>query len=121
MLFRSPSENLVSSQTQGSLEEGIEEESPWVRLKILEKTRSGFEIAEHDLKLRGPGDFLGTKQSGSPTFRLADLSRDSDLLETARKEAHMLYERDPNLEKNAALGKWFRAVVEDAAVALKSG
>jgi len=104
-------------------EEGVEDESPWVRLLVLEKTASGFEIAEHDLKLRGPGDFFGTKQSGSPTFQLADLSRDQTLLELARAEAHALYDRDPQLTapENMALGEWFRSMVDEAAATLKSG
>jgi ATP-dependent DNA helicase RecG len=104
-------------------EEGVEEESPWVRLRVLENSRNGFDIAEQDLKLRGPGDFFGTKQSGSPSFRLADLSRDADLLETARKEAIALHESDPELRKpeHEALGVWFRQALEDAAQTLKSG
>lgn len=104
-------------------EAGVEDESPWVRLGVLEKTRSGFEIAEHDLKLRGPGDFFGTKQSGSPSFRLADLSRDAQLLEVARAEAQKIYKEDPKLEKpeHAALGTWFRQMIEEAAQTLKSG
>ncbi len=107
----------------GPGDEGVEEESPWVRLMVLEKSSSGFEIAEHDLKLRGPGDFFGTKQSGSPTFQLADLSRDAPLLELARLEAHALYDRDPQLAlpEHHDLGEWFRAMVEEAAVTLKSG
>ncbi len=90
---------------------------------MLERSRSVFDIAEHDLKLRGPGDFFGTKQSGSPTFRLADLSRDAQLLELARAEAHRIYEDDPRLEKpeNRALGEWFRSVLDEAAITLKSG
>jgi ATP-dependent DNA helicase RecG len=109
--------------TAANGEEGVEEESPWVRLQVLERSRSGFDIAEHDLKLRGPGDFFGTKQSGSPTFRLADLSRDAQLLEAARTEAHRLYDEDPALEKpeHAELGRWFRSVLDEAAVTLKSG
>jgi ATP-dependent DNA helicase RecG len=112
-----------TTTTEANGEEGVEEESPWVRLLVLEKTRSGFEIAEQDLKLRGPGDFFGTKQSGSPTFRLADLSRDAQLLESAREEAHRLYDTDPRLEKpeHAELGRWFHAVLDEAAVTLKSG
>lgn len=104
-------------------EEGVEDESPWVRLLVLEKSRSGFDIAEHDLKLRGPGDFFGTKQSGSPTFRLADLHRDQKLLELAREEAHALFARDPRLEapENEELGRWFSSVLDQAAVTLKSG
>ena len=57
------------------------------RLKALAGTTDGFEIAEHDLQLRGPGEMLGTRQSGVPTLRVADLIRDQDLMETARREA----------------------------------
>lgn len=104
-------------------EEGVEEESPWIRLKVLEDHQSGFHIAEEDLRLRGPGDFFGTKQSGSPTFRLADLSRDLGLLELARKEALAIHEQDPGLEKpeHQKLGKWFHRALEEAATTLKSG
>lgn len=54
------------------------------RLKILESTRDGFAIAEHDLKLRGPGEFLGKQQSGLPRFRFTDLIRDGNLVREAR-------------------------------------
>jgi len=57
------------------------------RLKALTETTDGFEIAERDLLLRGPGDFFGTRQAGAPTFRVIDLVRDRDLLEVARREA----------------------------------
>jgi ATP-dependent DNA helicase RecG len=57
------------------------------RLKALTETTDGFEIAERDLRLRGPGDFFGTRQAGVPTFRLVDLMRDRELLETAQREA----------------------------------
>jgi ATP-dependent DNA helicase RecG len=60
-------------------------ESGAVRLKTMERTTDGFEIAEVDLKLRGPGDFLGTKQSGLPDFRFGDIIQDQDLLELAKK------------------------------------
>ena len=104
-------------------EEGVEDESPWIRLRVMENTGNGFEISEEDLKLRGPGDFLGTKQSGSPTFQLADLSRDMALLEAARAEAHALYDQDPRLEKpeHAGLKIYFQSVIEEASSALKSG
>jgi ATP-dependent DNA helicase RecG len=57
------------------------------RLKALTDTADGFEIAERDLQLRGPGDFFGTRQSGLPTLRVGDLLRDHQLLEIARREA----------------------------------
>ena len=57
------------------------------RLKAMTETTDGFEIAERDLALRGPGDFFGTRQAGVPTFRLIDLARDEDLLEIAQREA----------------------------------
>jgi ATP-dependent DNA helicase RecG len=57
------------------------------RLRTMTRTTDGFEIAEQDLRLRGPGDFFGTRQAGVPTFRLIDLVRDREILETAREEA----------------------------------
>jgi ATP-dependent DNA helicase RecG len=57
------------------------------RLAAVAGTVDGFKIAEHDLRLRGPGEVLGTRQSGLPTLRVANLLRDEDLMETARSEA----------------------------------
>jgi ATP-dependent DNA helicase RecG len=57
------------------------------RLTAMTETTDGFEIAERDLLLRGPGDFFGTRQAGAPTFRMIDLVRDRALLELARQEA----------------------------------
>ena len=57
------------------------------RLKAMTETTDGFDIAERDLLLRGPGDFFGTRQAGAPTFRVIDLVRDRELLEIARREA----------------------------------
>ncbi|HEX7421746.1 MAG TPA: DNA helicase RecG, partial [Thermoanaerobaculia bacterium] len=57
------------------------------RLKMFEATRDGFEVAERDLALRGPGEFLGTKQSGVPRFRFGNIVRDHDLMEKARDAA----------------------------------
>ena len=68
------------------------------RLDIIEKVQDGFKLAEEDLKLRGPGEFFGTRQSGLPDLRMAKLS-DVALLELARSEAIKLFQIDPNLEK----------------------
>ena len=57
------------------------------RLKAMTDTTDGFDIAERDLLLRGPGDFFGTRQAGAPTFRVIDLVRDRELLDVARREA----------------------------------
>src|SRR5437762_2506160 len=57
------------------------------RLAAMVKTTNGFEIAELDLRLRGPGEFFGTRQAGMPDFRVANLLRDRELLEVAKREA----------------------------------
>jgi len=68
------------------------------RLDLIEKIQDGFQLAEEDLRLRGPGEFFGTRQSGLPDLRMAKLS-DMALLELARSEAIKLFEIDPSLEK----------------------
>jgi ATP-dependent DNA helicase RecG len=70
------------------------------RLDIIEKVQDGFQLAEEDLRLRGPGEFFGTRQSGLPDLRMAKLS-DVALLELARAEAIRLFEQDPGLKKPA--------------------
>ncbi|HLF14823.1 MAG TPA: ATP-dependent DNA helicase RecG [Bacteroidota bacterium] len=67
------------------------------RLQIMRDTNDGFKIAENDLKLRGPGEFFGTKQSGLPRLRIADLLTDQELLDLARADAVSTVERDPHL------------------------
>ncbi|NTE86664.1 ATP-dependent DNA helicase RecG [Agrobacterium rubi] len=67
------------------------------RLSILRDSEDGFLIAEEDLKLRGEGELLGTRQSGTPGFRIASLEAHADLLEIARKDAAYMIERDPEL------------------------
>lgn len=69
------------------------------RLRVMVKTTDGFEIAEADLKIRGPGDMLGTRQSGALEFKVADLLRDGKLLEEARRAAIELLKADPQLSK----------------------
>ncbi len=68
------------------------------RLAAMVKTTDGFEIAEFDLKLRGPGDIEGTRQSGLLDLKLASIIHDEDLLERAREEAFLVLEKDSNLE-----------------------
>jgi ATP-dependent DNA helicase RecG len=68
------------------------------RLSIMEETTDGFRIAEADLTIRGPGDFLGTKQSGLPQFRFADLLRDARILTEAREDAFNIVKDAPRLE-----------------------
>jgi ATP-dependent DNA helicase RecG len=67
------------------------------RLSVMEQSNDGFVIAEKDLELRGPGEFLGTRQSGLPELAVANLARDGALLALAREEARGIMERDPNL------------------------
>lgn len=74
------------------------------RLKAMVNTTDGFELAEIDLKIRGPGDMLGTKQSGLPDFKCGDIVKDESILLTARKVAKTLLESDPKLEKQEHLG-----------------
>ena len=69
------------------------------RLKVMEETTDGFRIAEKDLELRGPGEFLGTRQSGMPDFAVAEIARDQAILQQAREEAFRLVEDDPDLRK----------------------
>ena len=68
------------------------------RIKILTSTNNGFEIAEKDLELRGPGEIEGTKQSGALNFRLADLVKDRQILDAAKKIAEQVIEEDPELD-----------------------
>ncbi len=83
------------------------------RLKVMEKTTDGFVLAEEDLTIRGPGDFLGTRQSGLPDFRIASIIRDARILNDAKEDAFALAGRDPQLAKpehailrEALITKW---------------
>ena len=67
------------------------------RLAILHETEDGFRIAEEDLRLRGAGEILGTKQSGMPEFRLADMAAHADIITIARDDARLILARDPEL------------------------
>ncbi|MCX7361768.1 MAG: ATP-dependent DNA helicase RecG [Alphaproteobacteria bacterium] len=80
-------------------------ETAKARLAIMRETEDGFRIAEEDLKLRGAGELLGTRQSGLPDMRLADFALHGELLQAARDDARLVIERDPDLktERGAAL------------------
>jgi ATP-dependent DNA helicase RecG len=99
-------------------------ETAKARLKVLRETDDGFRIAEEDLRLRGAGELLGTRQSGLPAFRLADLTVHNELLKAARDDATLALERDPNL--TGARGRALRILLylfeRDAVVrTLRSG
>ncbi|HRV43811.1 MAG TPA: ATP-dependent DNA helicase RecG [Smithellaceae bacterium] len=83
------------------------------RLKVMERTSDGFALAEEDLAIRGPGDFLGTRQSGMPDFRIASILRDARILNDAKEDAFALIARDPLLTrpehailKETLIAKW---------------
>jgi ATP-dependent DNA helicase RecG len=75
------------------------------RLNVMVKTSDGFTIAEEDLNIRGPGEFLGTKQSGLPDLKVANLIRDVKILDIVRREAFSVIERDPALKNYPQLMK----------------
>lgn len=94
------------------------------RLDVMRQTEDGFLIAEEDLRLRGPGEVLGTRQSGLPSFQLADLSVHADLLAAARDDAKLVLSRDPELKSRRGqalrlLLLWFEG--DRAAEYLRSG
>jgi ATP-dependent DNA helicase RecG len=67
------------------------------RLETMVRTSDGFEIAEVDLRLRGPGDIMGTQQSGVLNLKIADIIKDNDILQLARYHAKMILSKDPSL------------------------
>ena len=81
------------------------------RLKIIYENTDGFEIARHDLQLRGPGELLGARQSGVPMLRFADLATDMDLLDAARDAAAALLRDEPEVAR-AHLARWLGAKYE---------
>ena len=94
------------------------------RLATLRETDDGFRIAEEDLKLRGAGEVLGTRQSGLPTLRLADLAAHAELIAIAHDDARLVLDRDPHLE--SARGRALRILLylfrrDEAAQYLRAG
>jgi len=81
------------------------------RLKVIFETTDGFEIARQDLLIRGPGEFLGARQSGVPLLRFADLERDAALIPAAQEAAEWLLDRHPEAAE-AHLARWLGAKVE---------
>src|SRR5688572_23766032 len=81
------------------------------KLAIFENTTDGFVIAEEDLRIRGPGDILGTAQSGLPPLKIGDVFRDAELMKLARNAAFLVFETDPRLERPEN-GPW-RKVIEN--------
>ena len=67
------------------------------RIKVMRRTNDGFEIAEADLEIRGPGEFFGTRQSGLPDFKIANIIKDAQLLELAKADARRIAQTDPHL------------------------
>jgi ATP-dependent DNA helicase RecG len=99
-------------------------ETARARLQIIRDTEDGFRIAEEDLKIRGAGEMLGTRQSGMPQFKIADIGFHGDLLATARNDAKLILEIDPELqtERGQALRVLLYLFERDAAVLnLRSG
>lgn len=90
------------------------------RLNVMRETEDGFRIAEEDLKLRGEGELLGTRQSGVPGFHLADISEHQDLLMTARQDARLILEKNPDLtgERGKALRNLLYLFRRDDAIRL---
>ena len=81
-----------------TLSNGFSEEA-LSRMSIMEQTNDGFKIAEADLEIRGPGEFLGTRQSGLPEFRVASLVRDGKALQQAKESALKVIKKDPHLSQ----------------------
>ncbi len=83
---------------------GDDSEQGRERLEAFSESTNGFDLAELDFKLRGPGDLFGTQQHGLPPLRIADLGRDADILEEARREAQLLVSEDPGLKHDRHTG-----------------
>ena len=73
------------------------------RLEILNHSNDGFYIANEDLRLRGPGDVFGLRQSGELRFRIADIYQDAELMQAAREESGRILSEDPELQEHRAL------------------
>ncbi|MFC1524880.1 ATP-dependent DNA helicase RecG [Planctomycetota bacterium] len=86
------------------------------RLRVMEATNDGFKIAEEDLRIRGPGEFLGTRQSGLPEFKIADLTHDFSILQETRQAAFKLMRDDPQLKKYPGLNQMAKLRFKESAL-----
>jgi len=83
------------------------------RMETMVRTNDGFEISEADLKMRGPGDIMGTQQSGLLDLKLADLAKDGQLVTLAREKARQLLDKDPAFKdpQHTAIANQLRAIL----------
>ena len=90
------------------------------RILKMKETNDGFEIAKKDLEIRGAGEILGKKQSGLPSFQIADLSFDGDLFEDVRKYVDLIYKNNPKLKNNEGINLRNLLYLFERAVAIKT-
>ena len=109
--------------SEAAFAEEVERKKAEARLKTILKTIDGFKIAEVDLKLRGPGEFFGTKQSGLPELQIANITTDGEILSVARKEAFHLVADDPQLRRkeNQSVRKHFLERYKNQLALVKTG
>jgi len=89
-----------------------------LRMETMVKTNDGFEIAEVDLRIRGPGDMEGTQQSGDLNFKLVNLSKDGQIIQLAREHVYQLLQNDPHLnnDQNIRTSVHLKELYKDAKV-----
>lgn len=104
-------DNQENIQEQPSKQQLERKERGQQRLRIMQSTDNGFEIANQDLIMRGPGEFFGANQSGKENFRFADLNRDYDLIDQAQKAAVAIFKDDLPTARNLIL-RWFPSVLD---------
>jgi ATP-dependent DNA helicase RecG len=101
----------------------LERQNAVIRIETMLATNDGFKVSEVDLRLRGPGDFFGTKQSGMPEFHIANILEDGSIISKARKEAFNLVESDPHLRSadNQPVRKFYSERLKEAGSFIQVG